>query len=191
MNIAQFGKPQNPDPYEIPQPGAEKKRTNILMFGGLALVVLLLGLVLFGGGEKAGRQDMLSATETVGESLGTITAYERDLQTTPAKNDMALIKVILRGSYQNLGTVYKDTYDEKKSFSGSPKPNETSIAALEAAVKNDTVDAELVDALKPQLLSAQRSLIKAKPSIKSKASLAKVVTVQTDLTSVVEILEKN
>lgn len=191
MNIAQFGKPQNPDPYEIPQPGASNKRTSLLMFGGVALILLLLGLVLFSGGDSAGKQDMLDATEGVGESIGTIQTYERDLKTTPVKNNMALIKVILRGSYQNLGTVYKDVYDEKKSFSNSPKPDATTITTLEAAVKNDTVDTEIVGTLKPQLLKAQRSLIKAKGNITGSASRAKIATVQDDISSVIEILNKN
>lgn len=191
MNIAQFGKPQNPDPYEIPQPGADKKRANLLMFGGLALVLLLLGLVLFSGGETAGRQDMLDATESIGESVGTIQSYEGDIKTIPVQNDIALIKVILRGGYQNLGGVYKDVYDEKKSFTNSPKPSESATTTLEAAVKNDTVDSEIVDVLEPQLLNAQRSLIKAKASISGETSRAKILTVQNDLASVIEILEKN
>ncbi|MCA9309355.1 hypothetical protein KC973_03190 [Candidatus Saccharibacteria bacterium] len=189
MNIAQFGKPQNPDPYEIPQPGADKKRTNLLMFGGLALLLLLLGVVLFSGGSAAGKQDLSDAIDSTGNALGAITEYEGDLQTNPVRNALAPVRIILLGDYNNLASIYKSTYDAKKSFGSTPKPSSADITTLEAAVKNDTIDTELLDALQPHLLSAQRSLIKVKPEIKDTVSRTKITTVQRDLQSVADIID--
>ena len=190
MKIPKFGQPQNPDPYTIPQPGSENKKRSLLMFGGLAVVLIMLGMLLFGGGAPAGREDSLSAIDATAEALGAIDEYDKELKRTPVKNEIAIVKTILRGNYQSLGTLYKNTYDKKKSFPSNPKLDARSTEILDTAVKNNTIDAALVEVLRPKITAVQRSLIAMKPNFNEPESLKTLSTAQADYQAVSDILEK-
>lgn len=191
MNIAQFGKPQAENPYVIPEPGSDKKRTSLLMFGGLAIVLILLGILLFGGKKPGGQEQMLSAVNTTGEALGAINDYADELQTAPAQNDVALINIILTGNYQTLGDLYHDTYGKKQSFTKTSRAIAADKVALDEAVKNDTVDTELPDLLKIKVAKVQAALSAAKPNFTGNKSRTTLTTAQTDYSSIADILEKN
>jgi len=190
MKIPKFGQPQNPDPYTIPQPGSENKKKSLLMFGGLGLLILILIMIVFGGGSPAGKTETLTAVTETGEAIGAIEAYERNLKTTPTKNDVARIKIILRGNYQSLGSMYKTTFDKKKSFTASPKVDSSSQRVLDAAVKNDTVDKALMAELQPKIIGAQRALIAMKASFSAPDSLQTISTAQTDYQAISDIIDK-
>ncbi|MBP9738436.1 hypothetical protein KBD20_01980 [Candidatus Saccharibacteria bacterium] len=192
MKLPQFGQPQNPDPYEIPQPGQDRRKTSILMFGGIGLLLLLLGLLVFGGGKKpGGQQDLLNVMNQTGSALAAIEEYEASIQNVPIQNNVALTKILLRGNYQNIGILYQKTYDKKQKFSNNPKLDGATQKTLDAAVTNNTIDSELISALETKVVSAQRSLIKVKPYFKSGDSRQTIVTAQTDYQSIADILEKS
>lgn len=190
MNIPAFGKAQNEDPYVIPQPGADKTKTALLMFGGLAVILILLGMLVFGGKKPAGQSDLLTVVEQTGYSIGAIDKYSKNLKNTSSKNDISQIQIFLKGNYQTLGALYAKTYDKKKVFKRSPLPDPASITTLEAAVKNDTVDSQLITVLKPKILKIQHGLQQVKPNFTANTSKDTIRTAQSDYQSITDILNK-
>ncbi len=185
-----FGQPQNEDPYVIPQPGSDKKKQGILMFGGLAVILLILGMLIFGGKSAGGEVQMKSVIDETGESIGVISEYDTKLKSLDAQNDIALVQIILRGNYQKLGDLYKETYGKKKTVPSSPKPDANSIEILDAAVTNDTIDTEIFEVLSPKISSASKSLGLAKSNFTKADSLEAITTAQTDFESLTSILNK-
>lgn len=185
-----FGQPQNQDPYVIPQPGSDKKKQTLLMFGGLAVILLLLGMLIFGGKSAGGEAEMKSVIDDTGESIGIITTYEMRLKNLDAQNDIALVRIILRGNYQKLGDLYKETYGKKKTVPNSPKPDLNSQDILDAAVTNDTIDTEIFEVLSPKISSASKSLGLAKSNFTKADSLEAITTAQTDFDSLTSVLNK-
>lgn len=186
-----FGQPQNQDPYVIPQPGSDKKKQMILMFGGLAVILLILSMLIFGGKSAGGEIEMKAVIDETGESLGVISSYETKLKSLDSQNDIALVQIILRGNYQKLGDLYKETYNSKKSISNSPRADEKSLDILDAAVTNDTIDTEIFQVLGPKILRSSQSLEKAKSNFTKAESLDTLTTAQTDFESLTSILDKN
>lgn len=189
MKIPGFGKPQNDNPYIIPQPGEDNKKTTFMMFGGLGLLVILLFIVLTSGGSPAGSTDLKSAVQQTSDAIGVVNEYDKHIKGQSAQNDIAQIKIILTGNYNKLIALYKDSYDPKASFSGAPKPDGASIKTLDSAVKNDTVDSEIVSVLKPKIILIRKSLIVSKPNFKSD-NLRVITNAQADYQSISDILEK-
>lgn len=185
-----FGQPQNEDPYVIPQPGSDKKKQAILMFGGLAIILLILAMLIFGGKSAGGEVQMKSVIDETGESIGVITEYNTKLKSLDAQNDIALVQIILRGNYQKLGDLYKETYGKKKAVPSSPKPDTDSLETLDAAVTNDTIDTEIFEVLSPKIANASRSLSLAKSNFTKADSLEVITTAQTDFESLTSILNK-
>lgn len=186
-----FGQPQNDDPYIIPQPGADKKKQTLLMFGGLAVILIILGMLIFGGKSAGGEIEMKAVIDETGESLGVISSYETKLKSLDSQNDIALVQIILRGNYQKLGDLYKETYNSKKSIPNSPRADEKSLDILDAAVTNDTIDTEIFQVLGPKILRSSQSLKKAKSNFTKAESLDTLTTAQTDFESLTSILDKN
>lgn len=185
-----FGQPQNEDPYVIPQPGSDKKKHTLLMFGGLAVILVLLSMVIFGGKSAGGESDMKTVIDETGESIGIITKYDRKLKGLDAQNDIALVQIILRGNYQKLGILYKETYGKKKTVPNSPKPDENSLKILDAAVTNDTIDTEIFTVLSPKISRANKSMITAKSYFTETDSLNTITTAQEDFESLTSVLNK-
>ncbi len=185
-----FGQPQNQDPYVIPQPGSDKKKQTLLMFGGLTVILLLLGMLIFGGKSTPGEADMQSVIDQTGESLGVISQYGQKAKNLDSQNDLALIQIILRGNYQKLGDLYKETYGKKKIVPSSPKPDLNSQDILDAAVTNDTIDTEIFKVLSPKILSASKSLKSVKANFTKADSINTVTTAQKDFESLTSVLNK-
>lgn len=190
MKLPQFGQAQNPDPYVIPQPGQDKKKTAFLMFGGLSIVLILLWLILSGGKSAGGQTEMLSAITQTGDSLAIIKDYSPKVKNSNTRNDLSLINIILSGNYNKLGALYKKTYNTKKTFLSSPKTKPVDMQKLDAAVKNDTIDSEILAVLKPKITASQRALISAKPNFSGAASTQTISSAQTDYQSISDILDK-
>lgn len=161
------------------------------MFGGLAVILLILGMLIFGGKSAGGEIEMKAVIDETGESLGVISSYETKLKSLDSQNDIALVQIILRGNYQKLGDLYKETYNSKKSISNSPRADEKSLDILDAAVTNDTIDTEIFQVLGPKILRSSQSLEKAKPNFTKAESLDTLTTAQTDFESLTSILDKN
>ena len=191
MNIPSFGQPQNPDPYVIPQPGQDKKKTTLLMFGGLAIVVILLAMMIFGGKSAGGQADMLSVMNQTGSALGAIKTYGPKAKNSTTQTHLSVINILLSGNYNTLGTLYKKTYDKKKKFLSSPVTDPATAQKLDAAVKNDTLDSEIISILKPKITIAQRSLLRAKPNFTGPSSSKTINTAITDYQSISDILNKD
>ncbi|MCB9823086.1 hypothetical protein H6800_02320 [Candidatus Nomurabacteria bacterium] len=185
-----FGQPQNDDPYVIPQPGSDKKKQGLLMFGGLAIILLILGVLISGGKSAGGEVEMKSVIDETGESIGIITTYDKKLKSLDAQNDIALVQIILRGNYQKLGALYQETYGKKKTVPSSPKADVNSINTLDAAVTNDTIDTEIFEVLSPKISSASKSLGLAKSNFTKADSLEAITTAQTDFESLNSVLNK-
>ncbi len=190
MKLPQFGQAQNPDPYVIPQPGQDKKKTTLLMFGGLAIVLLLLWIILSGGKSAGGQTDMLSVMNQTGDSLAIIKDYSPKVKNSNTQNDLSLINIVLSGNYNKLGALYQKTYNAKKSFSASTKTKPADMQKLDAAVKNDTIDSEIITVLKPKITASQKALISAKPNFSNGTSSQTISGAQIDYQSVSDILDK-
>lgn len=161
------------------------------MFGGLAVILLILSMLIFGGKSAGGEIEMKAVIDETGESLGVISSYETKLKSLDSQNDIALVQIILRGNYQKLGDLYKETYNSKKSISNSPRADEKSLDILDAAVTNDTIDTEIFQVLGPKILRSSQSLKKAKSNFTKAESLDTLTTAQTDFESLTSILDKN
>lgn len=161
------------------------------MFGGLAIILIILGMLVFGGKSAGGELEMKAVIDETGESLGIISSYESKLDNLDSQNDIALVQIILRGNYQNLGDLYIETYKAKKSISSSPRADEDSLDILDAAVTNDTIDTEIFKVLSRKILSSNESLSQAKSNFSNPESLDTISTAQNDFESLTSLLNKN
>lgn len=180
---------QNPYVMQLEEPTGSKKKL-FLLFGGVALLLLLLGLLLFGGKSKPGQPDMKVGLQNMSEALGAIDEYESDLQGSSAKNDIALIRILLRGNFQNVNDLYNKTYKPKKRFSNSPKPSKPTVSRLDNAVSNNAIDSEIFTELKPKINAAERAFSAAKISFKKQDSVAKINNTIADLKSIEDIINR-
>jgi hypothetical protein len=165
------------------------KKQLFMLFGGVALVLLLLLWLVFGtGGSTGGQSDMRSSVQSTADAVGILDTYQEDVQFSGTKNDLALALIILRGNYQNLNELYKNTYNPKASFSNSPKPDENSVTKLDEAKRDNRLDNEIVSTLEPKITAAQSALRRAKPNFDSKTSLEVISKADQDYSTVLEIL---
>ena len=170
-----------------PQPHKIKKQL-FMLFGGVALVLILLLWLVFGTGSTGGQTDMRASVQNTADSIGILDAYQQDVQFSGTKNDLALALIILRGNYQNLNELYKTTYNPKASFSNSPKPDETSATKLDEAKRDNRLDSEIITTLEPKVAAAQSALKRAKANFSSTSSLEVINKADQDYTTVLEIL---
>lgn len=160
------------------------------MFGGAALLLIIVGWFLFASQPKPGAADMKIVVQNTSESLGIIDAYEDKLQYTPTKNDIALVQILLRGNYQNLNTLYNKTYKPNKKFSNSTKPDTKSKTTLDDAKRNNLLDSEIVTVLKPKIEAARAAARRSQSSFSKPDSINKLKTAQSDYQAIEDILNR-
>lgn len=182
-----FGQPTAQNPYQMPVPGNQKKKVFLMIGGGLLVLVLLL-FVVFGGKSTPGQENMTTVMQNTSESLGILDSYQEDVQFSGTKNDLALARIILRGSYQDLNELYKKAYKSKKSFSSSPKPDETSQELLDEAARDNQLDTELIDVLEEKIFAARKALQNQENNFSQASSKETVKKSQQDLATIAEIL---
>lgn len=167
------------------------KKTILLIAGAVAIiVVLLLLLLLTSGPGKSGQKEMKDAMTPFSEALAITTTYEKDLSHTPTKNDISLIKTLLRSNYGPLSDLYNDTFQPKPRLLANPKPDSASDKKLEAASRNNTLDDEILKILEPKIIAAANNLQKARKSFTKQSSIAVIETAQKDLRAILDILNK-
>lgn len=180
---------KNQDQYYYPEEGGDKKKT-IILFGGVFIILLLGALLLFGGGEdNSGKISMQNSVEATGDALGIIDTYQETLQYAPTKNDVALVQIILRGNYQKLNNLLVETYDEK-ALTESPEPDEDSKESLDRAVRNNTIDNDIIEILSPKIETALQSLTEASADFTSSDTLDILKTSAEDFQSIQNVLAK-
>ncbi len=170
-------------------PAAEKKK-KIFTIAGVILLLLLLSIVLFGNKATPGQEELRRSVQATADALGVVDEYEKYLQYAPTKNDVALTQTLLRGNYQQLNDLYK-TFKPKKNFTTNPKPNESSIETLDEAVRNNTIDNQIIEVLKPIIEDAKRSLQTAKPLFTKDESAETLQTAIDDMQSIAELLNRD
>lgn len=191
MQLPNIGQNKNQPQYyyqNVPPP-ASKKKVFLVGAGIVALLGLLLAVVL-GGGSKAGEQDMQNALTSTSDAIGIISKYENDLRYAPTQNDVALTKILLRGNFQQLNELYNKTYKPRKKFSASPKADAGSATQLDRAKRSNTLDNEIIEALKTKVLAADKSLVSAKSAFKTGSSKTVVQDSITDLDSIEDLLAR-
>lgn len=186
MQLPQIGQ-QNKDPYALPQE-SDSPRTKLLIFGGIAALLVLLGVVLFSGGNTAGKPELKASIDDMSQALAIIDEYEEDITYAPAQNDIGLSQVLLRGNVQRLSELYNKTYKPKKKLGSQAKLSAESQTTLDSAKRNNTLDSEIITELQQEVATARRSLIKAKASFNKQANRVTITTAQNDLQSVDELL---
>lgn len=170
-------------------PSAQKKK-KIFMIAGAVIVVLLLSLVLFGNKATPGQEELRKSVQSTADALGIVDEYEKNLQYAPTKNDIALTQTLLRGNFQQLNDLY-NTFKPKKRFTSNPKPSKSSAETLDEAVRNNTIDNQIIEVLKPIISSAKRNLQTAKPSFTKKESTRTIQTAIDDMQSIAELLNRD
>lgn len=188
MQLPQIGQ-QNKDPYALPQQN-DSGKTKLLVFGGIAVLLILLGVVLFSGGSSAGQTEMKDSVDDISQALAIIDEYEEQVQYAPTQNDIGLSQILLRGSQQRLSELFNTTYKPKKKLGGEGKLQAAAKTTLDTAQRNNTLDSDIITEVKKEVISAQRSLTRAKASFKKQDSRAIITTAQNDLTSIVELLNR-
>ncbi len=189
MEMPQFGQEQ-PVQYNQnqSQPGSKKKM--ILVIAGVIVLMVALVMVLTSGGAPAGQVEMKQALQPAYDALGIIDGYEDKLTLAQTKNDVALSQILIRGNFQKLNEIYNTTYKPKKKFGTKPKPDTASAKILDAAERNNTLDSEIIDVLKPKIATAKKQLKLARSSVGKKSTLEKIDVSIEDLTSIEEILNR-
>lgn len=170
-------------------PAAEKKKFFIIA-GGVVLLLIILSFFVFGNKPTPGLAELRSGLESTSDALGIVDQYEGDLNYAPTKNDVALTQTLLRGNFQNLNEVY-NKLKPKKRFSASPKADSKSAETLDEAVRNNTIDNEIIEVLKPKIASAESKLRQAKPNFTKKESTSAIQTAIDDLESIAELLNRD
>lgn len=183
-------KPLGSNDYLVEQdPNAKKKKLFII---GASVFVLLVALTLMfsGGGPKPGQTEMQATLEPLSEALAITTEYEKRLSYVPTKNDVSTVKTLLRSNYSPLNDLYNTTFSPKKKFSSSPKPSSKSVELLDVAVKNNTIDNEIVIALEAKISEATQNLQKTKVHFTKQESLETIETAEKDLSAALDILNR-
>lgn len=183
-----FGQPTAQNPYQMPVPGNQKKKV-LLMIGGGLLVIILLLFIVFGGKSTPGQESMTTVLENTSESLGILDEYQEDVELSGLKNDLALARIILRGSYLDLNDLYKKAYDSNKSFSTSPKPDDASQELLDEATRDNQLDTEIIDVLEEKIFAARKALQNQENNFSQASSKETVKKSQQDLATIAEILD--
>lgn len=190
MEMPQFGQQQNQNYYQTgPSQGSKKKL--YLIIAGVVVLLLALVFTLTSGGSKPGQETMRKSMQATSESLGIIDEYEDQLTYEPAKNDVALVKILLRGNFQKLNELYNTTYKPKKKFSNSPKIDTKSKQTLDRSQRNNTLDSDILTALEPKIETAKKNLTLSRSSFKKKDSVDKIKVSIEDLKSIEDILNRD
>lgn len=191
MQMPNFGQNQNQNQqyYQQPQAEADTKK-KLLILGGVGAVIILLLLLIFGGSSKAGQQDLQSSIQATSESLAIIDTYQKQIQYTPTKNDLALTQILLRGNLQKLDALYIKTYKSKKNLSTIPKLDAQSKASLDQSARNNTLDSDIITVLKPKIDKAKAKLTLVKPSFGKQSSKQSIQTSIDDLTSIQDLMSR-
>lgn len=170
--------------------GPFSKKTLFIGGGLLLAAIIVLVLVLTSGGSKSGQTEMNATLEPLSESVGIVSTYESDLSRSDVKNDMTLAKLLLTSSYRSLNELYETTFTPAKKFPLNPKPDQASVEILDAAVKANSVDSEIINVLEPKVEQALSELEKARPSFSKESSVNTIETAKKSLTSVLDILNR-
>lgn len=189
--LNQAGQPAQPvNPYDFVDQGPNKKKM-WLMIGGGILVIIMLILVLTSGGGTPGQLEMKAVVQPTADTLGIIDEYEDKLQFAPSKSTVALTQILIRGNYQELNTLYTKQYKPSKRFSAQPKPDKESQATLDEAVKNNSIDSEIIDILKPKVANIRKAIKSAKLTIQDKKTRDALITAEKDMQAVTQVLEES
>jgi len=183
-----FGQPTAQNPYQMPAQQQDKKKL-LFMGGGALVVILLLILLLFSGGSIPGQENMRTVLQNSEDVVGILDEYQEDVQFSGTKNDLALARIIMRGSYQDLNELYKKAYKPKKNFSSSPKPDDNSKEQLDNAARDNQLDTEIVNILEEKILAARRALQNQEGNFSQASSKQTIKKAQEDLAAVAEILD--
>jgi len=175
--------------HQDDQPTTLNTKKIFLILGGVGIILISL-LLLFGGSPPKGQPQMKKSLQATTDALGIADEYLKDLNYPPAKNDVAQIQIILRGNRQVLNDLYKKTFKQKKSFGGSAKPDKNSIDSLDTAKKNNTLDSEIFDVLKPKIIVAKKQLMLARTGFSKNDSIKKINNAIDDLNSIEDILDR-
>lgn len=184
-----FGQPTNTDPYQLNQPEADKKKMYMMIGGGILLVIMLLWVVL-GGKATPGEAEMKNVVKNTSESLAILDKYNKDLSFNDAKNDLALVQILVRDNYTDLNTMYTKTFKPKKRFSTAPQPDADSKETLDSAQRSNQLDSKMVEVLKLKVLNVRKALVAAKVHFSSKEKLEILTEAQQDFEAINEILEQ-
>lgn len=191
MEMPQIGQNQNEFQQYYQQPNTDgSKKKLVLIIGGVLVLIIVLILLLTSGGTKGGQNEMKLSLQATTDALGIIDEYESELTYAPTKNDIALSQILIRGNFQKLNALYNTTYKPKKKFSATPKVDPTSKTSLDTSARNNTLDSDIITALKPKIISAKKNLTLAKSSFTKKDSLEKINVSIADLTSIENILDR-
>ncbi len=179
------------DLYQFEKPPMSKKKMALIGGGALLLIIMIFSLIFSGGGEKPGYTEMKTAMQSTSDALGIIDEYEKDLNYAPSKNNVALTQILIRGNYQELNTRYTKLYKPKKRFSTNPKPDAKSQETLDAAVRNNTIDTEIIDALVDKVTKSGTYFNKAKKVVIDKELSEKLKTAEKDMSAILVSLDKS
>jgi hypothetical protein len=182
-----FGYPTAPNPYPMQNQPVNKKTIYLMLGGGLFVLILLLWLV-FGGKSTPGQAEMKSVMQNTSDAVGVLDQYADETSFSGTKNDLALIRIILRGNYQNLNELYTKTYKPKKKFATVPRPDAKSKSTLDEAERDNQLDSRIIEVLKTKVAAAYNSLKLAEKNFNSKTSKQTLKSASDDLVSVSEIL---
>ncbi len=169
-------------------PAAEKKKL-YLIIGGVIALLLVLSFLIFGNKPTPGLAEMRGGLQATSDALGIVDEYQDKLSYAPTKNDIALTQTLLRGNFQNLNEIY-NTFKPKKRFTSNPKPDKKSTDRLDEAVRNNTIDNNIIEVLRPKITKAESELKKAKSNFTKKESSNKIQTAIDDLQSIQELLNR-
>jgi hypothetical protein len=187
LNQDPISQPQNL--YDFPDEGANKKKL-FLMIGGVILLVIILAAVLFSGGGVTGQVEMKNSLQATSDALGIIDEYSDDLKYAPTKNDVALTQILIRNNHQELNTKYNKLYKPKKRFNSSPKPDAKSKETLDEARRNNKLDTEIIEVLRPKITEAGVAMNAAKKVVTDKELSSKLAAAEKDMQAILEMLEK-
>lgn len=189
MKVPKLNKKQDDNPYAFTEGGASKKSI-ILVCGGIFVLLVLIGMLLFQGQPQPGQAAMKKGIQNMSGAVAIVSTYQTQVQNSTEQNDMSLISALLQGNFQNMNSTYNSTYKPKKKLLSSTKLDAISKETLDNAASNNQLDAVLIVTLRPKVIQAQQSFIEAKKQLVSKSAKDKVGQTIDDLTSIRTILDK-
>jgi|GEM_PF-3554005 len=182
-------KPLGTNDYLTQQdPNAKKKL--YFMIGGVVVLLLLIVLLFSGKSTPAGQASMKKGIQASSEALGVINKYGDGVKQSMNQNDVSLTSSLLQSNFKDLNSIYSKTYKPKKKLSSSPTLDAKSKATLDAAIRDNTLDTDIIIVLQAKVQTAETSLRATKPYITSKQSADKIQSAINDLDSIQDTLSR-
>lgn len=149
---------------------AEFMKKPVALIGGVALVLLVLVMVIFGGGDGQDptAKSLRNLSNQYSATISLINGYSKDVKSAGLKSKLSEASIILTSNQNELNSYILSTSNgtKKVKTTVSDKPSEELVTKLDSAAILNNLDSELKSVVRGEIVSLQSSaqkIAKANP----------------------------